>query len=167
MKKKRRTRYGATRKTTKRDDRKILRQALVDSTATCSTMKADVGVAVVTKTISRQLALGNMKSKRPFLALPLTPEHRQLCQQWNTTDWQKMIFSDESRFVLSIDDNRVQVWRRPGERYNFPLTVVLHTAQTVGIMVWGAIAYDSRSTPVVVHGTLRVSAMLMTFFDPM
>ncbi|GFX23238.1 transposable element Tcb2 transposase [Trichonephila clavipes] len=29
------------------------------------------------------------------------------------------MFSDESRFVLGTDDNRVRVWRRPGER-TFP-----------------------------------------------
>ncbi|GFV91278.1 hypothetical protein TNCV_897971 [Trichonephila clavipes] len=69
----------------------------------------------------------NLKSKRPFRALPLTPEHRQLrlqwCQarsMWNVTDWQKVVFSDEFRFVLGTDDNRVRVWRRPGERYNSP-----------------------------------------------
>ncbi|GFV87735.1 transposable element Tcb2 transposase [Trichonephila clavipes] len=34
---------------------------------------------------------------------------------WNVTDWQKVVFSDESRFVLGTDDNRVRVWRRPDE----------------------------------------------------
>ncbi|GFW69064.1 hypothetical protein TNCV_2919621 [Trichonephila clavipes] len=84
----------------------------------------------------------NLKSKRPFRALPLTPEHRQLrlqwCQarsMWNVTDWQKVVFSDESRFVLGTDDNRVRVWRRPGERYNSPDTVLRHTARTSGVMV--------------------------------
>ncbi|GFT34747.1 transposable element Tcb2 transposase [Trichonephila clavipes] len=73
----------------------------------------------------RQLAEANLKSKRPFLALPLTPEHQQLrlqwCQarsMWNVTDWQKVVFSDESRFVLGTDDNRVRVWRRPGPILN-------------------------------------------------
>ncbi|GFX26704.1 transposable element Tcb2 transposase [Trichonephila clavipes] len=77
----------------------------------------------------------NLKSKHPFRALPLTPENRQLrlqwCQarsMWNVTDWQKVVFSDESRFVLGTDDNRVRVWRRP--------------------------AYDSRSTLIVMRGTL-------------
>ncbi|GFX35766.1 transposable element Tc1 transposase [Trichonephila clavipes] len=69
----------------------------------------------------------NLKSKRPFRALPLTPEHRQLrlqwCQgrsMWNVTDWQKVVFSGESRFVLRTADNRVRVWKRPGERNNSP-----------------------------------------------
>ncbi|GFV03257.1 transposable element Tc1 transposase [Trichonephila clavipes] len=63
----------------------------------------------------------NLKSKRPFRALPLTPEHRQLrllwCQarsMWNVTDWQNIVFSEESRFVLGTHDNCVRVWRRPG-----------------------------------------------------
>ncbi|GFW79565.1 uncharacterized protein TNCV_128701 [Trichonephila clavipes] len=77
---------GATRKTTRREDRRIVRH------------------------------LTNLKSKRPFHALPLTPEHRQLRLQWcharsmwNVTDWQKVVFSDESRFVLGTDDNCVRV----------------------------------------------------------
>ncbi|GFV88240.1 transposable element Tc1 transposase [Trichonephila clavipes] len=99
----------------------------VDPTVTRSTIRADVGVAIVPQTISRHLAEANLKSKRPFRALPLTPEHRPLhlqwCQDrsiWNVTDWQKVVFSEESRFVLGTDDNRVRVWRHPGERYNSP-----------------------------------------------
>ncbi|GFW28915.1 transposable element Tcb2 transposase [Trichonephila clavipes] len=108
---------------------------LVDPTVTRSTIRAEVGVAIVPQTISRHLAEANLKSKRPFRALPLTPEHRQLCLQWcqarsmwNVTDWQKVMFSDESRFVLGTDDNRVRLWRCP--------------------------AYDSRSILIVMHGTL-------------
>ncbi|PRD22321.1 UNVERIFIED_CONTAM: hypothetical protein NCL1_49388 [Trichonephila clavipes] len=87
------TESGATRKTTRREDRRIVRQPLVDPTVTQA----------------------NLKSKCPFRALPLTSEHRQLrlqwCQarsMWNVTDWQKVEFNDESRFVLGIDDNRVR-----------------------------------------------------------
>ncbi|GFY10153.1 transposable element Tc1 transposase [Trichonephila clavipes] len=116
---------GATRKTTRREDRRIVRQALVDLIVTRSTIRADVGVAIVPQTISRHLAEANLKSKRPFRALSLTPEHRQLrlqwCQArsiWNVTDWQKVVFIDESRFVLGTDDNRVWVWRCTGPFLN-------------------------------------------------
>ncbi|GFW54559.1 transposable element Tc1 transposase [Trichonephila clavipes] len=131
----RKTGSGATRKSTRREDRRIMRQALVDPTVTHSTIRANVGVAIVPQTISRHLAKANLKFKHPFRALPLTPERRQLrlqwCQarsMWNVTDWQKVVFSDESRFVLGTDDNRVQVWRHS--------------------------AYDSRSTLIVMRGTL-------------
>ncbi|GFX95238.1 HTH_Tnp_Tc3_2 domain-containing protein [Trichonephila clavipes] len=140
----RKTGSGATRKSTRREDRRIVRQALVVSTVTRSTIRADVGVAILPQTISKHLAEANLKSKRPFRAFPLTPEHRQLrlqwCQarsMWNVTDWQKVLFSDEFRFVWGTDDNRVRVWRRHGERYNFPYTVLRHTARTAGVMVWG------------------------------
>ncbi|GFU31012.1 transposable element Tc1 transposase [Trichonephila clavipes] len=53
---------GATRKTTK-EDRRIVRQTLVDPTVTRSTIRADVGVAIVPQTISRHLAEANLKSK--------------------------------------------------------------------------------------------------------
>ncbi|GFS62016.1 HTH_Tnp_Tc3_2 domain-containing protein [Trichonephila clavipes] len=109
-----------TRKTTRREDRMIVRQELVDPTGTRSTIRADIGVEIVPQTISRQLAEANLKSKHPFRALPLTPDHRQLrlqwCQarsMWNVTDWQKVVFSDESRLVLGTDDNRVRVLRHP------------------------------------------------------
>ncbi|GFT47856.1 transposable element Tcb1 transposase [Trichonephila clavipes] len=131
----RKTGSGATGKTTRREDRRIVRQALVDPTVTRSTIRADVGVAIVPQTISRHLAEANLKSKRPFRALPLTQEHRQLrlqwCQarsMWNVTNWQKVVFSEESPFVLGTDDNRVRVWRRP--------------------------AYDSRSTLIAMRGAL-------------
>ncbi|GFU25631.1 HTH_Tnp_Tc3_2 domain-containing protein [Trichonephila clavipes] len=124
----RKTTSGATRKTTRREDRRIVRQALVDPTVTRSTVRADVGVAIVIQTISRHLAKANLKYKRPFRALPLTPEHRQLrlqwCQarsMWNVTDWQKVAFSDESRFVLGTDDNPVRVWRHSDSTMAGPL----------------------------------------------
>ncbi|GFV78188.1 transposable element Tcb2 transposase [Trichonephila clavipes] len=98
----RKTGSGATRNTTRREDRRIVLQALVDPTVTRSTIRADVGVAIVPQTISRHIAEANLKSKRPFSALPLTPEHRQMrlqwCQarsMWNVLDWQKVVFSDE------------------------------------------------------------------------
>ncbi|GFX06466.1 transposable element Tcb1 transposase [Trichonephila clavipes] len=157
----RKTGSGANRKTKKREDRRIVRQALVDPTVTRSTIGADVGVAIVPQTISRHLSEANLKSKRPFRALPLTPEHRQLrlqwCQaisMWNVTDLQKIVFSDKFWFVLGIDDNRVRVWRRPGERYNSPP----HCSTSHCPHSWcnglGAIAYDSRSTVIVMNGTL-------------
>ncbi|GFY06202.1 HTH_Tnp_Tc3_2 domain-containing protein [Trichonephila clavipes] len=71
----RKTGSGATRKKTRREDRRIVRQALVDPTVTRSTIRADVGVAIVPQTISRHFAEANLKSKHPFRAFPL---HRNI-----------------------------------------------------------------------------------------
>ncbi|GFX94610.1 transposable element Tc1 transposase [Trichonephila clavipes] len=95
----RKTGSVANRNTTRREDRSIVRQALVDPTVTRSTIRSDVGIGIVSQTISRHLAEANLKSKRPFRALSLTLEHRQLCLQWcqarsmwNVTDWQRVVF---------------------------------------------------------------------------
>ncbi|GFX90745.1 hypothetical protein TNCV_3165761 [Trichonephila clavipes] len=53
---------------TRRNDRRIVRQALVDPTVTRSTIRVDVGVAIVPQTISRHLAESNLKSSA-FCAL--------------------------------------------------------------------------------------------------
>ncbi|GFU78594.1 HTH_Tnp_Tc3_2 domain-containing protein [Trichonephila clavipes] len=65
---------------------------------------------------------------------------------WNVTDWQKVVFSEKSQFVLRTDDNRVRVWRHPGERYNPP-----PHSWCNGL---GAIAYNSRPTLIMMRGTL-------------
>ncbi|GFW36931.1 transposable element Tc1 transposase [Trichonephila clavipes] len=62
----RKTGCGATRKSTRREDRRIVRQALVNPTVIRSTIQADIGVAIVPQTVSRHLAEANLKSKRPF-----------------------------------------------------------------------------------------------------
>ncbi|GFV04159.1 uncharacterized protein TNCV_917801 [Trichonephila clavipes] len=51
----RKTGSGATRKTTRREDRRIVRQALLGPTVTRSTIRANVGVAIIPQTISRTL----------------------------------------------------------------------------------------------------------------
>ncbi|GFU40262.1 transposable element Tcb2 transposase [Trichonephila clavipes] len=118
-------------KTTRREGSKDRATSTVDPTVTRSTIRADVGVAIVLQTISRHLAEANLKSKRPFRALPLTPEHQQLRLQWyqarsmwNVTDWQKVVLRDKYRFVLGTDDNR-------------PHTVLRHADRTAGVMVGG------------------------------
>ncbi|UYV63477.1 Transposase [Cordylochernes scorpioides] len=66
----------------------------------------------------------------------------------------KVVFSDESRFCLSSDSRRVRVWRRRGERCNPAAIVERPTMRQRGIMVWGAIAYDSRSPLLRIQGTM-------------
>ncbi|GFW76815.1 transposable element Tcb2 transposase [Trichonephila clavipes] len=84
---------------------------------------------------------------------------------WNVTYWQKVVLSDESWFVWGTDANPVRVWRRPGERYN-PPTVLRQIARTAGVMVWGAIAYDRRSTLIVMRGTLTVQRYVEDILRP-
>ncbi|GFV38746.1 transposable element Tcb1 transposase [Trichonephila clavipes] len=51
---------------------------------------------------------------------------------WTAAEWNQVVFSDESRFNLSSDDNRVRVWRPRGERLNPASALQRHTAPTAG-----------------------------------
>ncbi|GFX15868.1 transposable element Tcb2 transposase [Trichonephila clavipes] len=61
---------------------------------------------------------------------------------------------DESRFNLSSDDNRVRVWRPLGEHLNPAFALQRQTTPTAILMVLDAIAYNTRSPPVLIHVTM-------------
>lgn len=49
------------------------------------------------------------------------------------------------KFCLGAHDGRRRVRRRRGEGRDTEFTVERHVLRTVGVMVWGAVAYGSRS----------------------
>ncbi|UYV83088.1 hypothetical protein LAZ67_22002161 [Cordylochernes scorpioides] len=155
---------GATRVTSARVDRRILRQAVAAPQATCTAILQHVQDtlehSISTRTISRRLVANGLHSCRPLRRLPLTPPNRRQRLEWCRarstwmTEWHRVVFSDESCFCLSSDSRRVRVWRRRGERSNPAAIVERPTVRQRGIMVWGAIAYDSRSPLLRIQGTM-------------
>ncbi|GBL78096.1 hypothetical protein AVEN_143391-1 [Araneus ventricosus] len=76
------------------------------------------------------------------------------------------MFSDESRFCLGASDGRVLVRRRPGEILKPTCLRPRHTGPAPGVMVWGAISYDSRSTLVVIPRTLTANLYVSLVIQP-
>ncbi|GFT04667.1 HTH_Tnp_Tc3_2 domain-containing protein [Trichonephila clavipes] len=85
---------------------------------------------------------------------------------WSVTDWRRVLFSDESRFSLSADDHRTRVWRRTGQRSDPAFIVERHTAISQGVTVWGAISWDTRSSLVVLQGTLTARRYVDDILTP-
>ncbi|GFW90403.1 HTH_Tnp_Tc3_2 domain-containing protein [Trichonephila clavipes] len=108
----RKTGSRATRKTTRREDRRIVWQALVDPTVTRSRIRAT----------SAKLDQRGLSQIGKRLYLMMDPG----------LFWGQMItvYACGGALVSGI----------------IPHTVLRHTARTAGVMVWKAIAYDSRST---------------------
>ncbi|KFM76542.1 Transposable element Tc1 transposase, partial [Stegodyphus mimosarum] len=73
---------------------------------------------------------------------------------WDVTDWSRIVFSDESRFELSPDDQRRRVWRRPEQWCDTNLTVFRQTGRQPEMMVWSAISFHSRTPLVVIRRNL-------------
>ncbi|GFS76422.1 HTH_Tnp_Tc3_2 domain-containing protein [Trichonephila clavipes] len=74
--------------------------------------------------------------------------------------WRRVIFSDESRFSLSDD------YRRTGQRSDPAFIVERHTAISQGVTVWGAISWDTRSSLVVLQGTLTARRYVDDILTP-
>ncbi|GFW06343.1 transposable element Tcb1 transposase [Trichonephila clavipes] len=97
----------------------------------------------------------------PITCVFLTSTYQRLRLEWcyargngAATEWNQVVFSDESRFNLSSYDNRVLVRRPRGEHLNPAFYLQRHTSATAGVMVWGAIAWNTRSPLVLIHGTM-------------
>ncbi|GFS76216.1 transposable element Tcb2 transposase [Trichonephila clavipes] len=136
---------GRPHQTSRREDRHIVRNARVQPTASSVAIREQVapsmGAHVSSQTIRRRQAEGHLGSRRPLRVLPLTPTHRCLrlewCHargNWTEPEWNQIVFSDESRFNHSSDDNRVRAWRPRGERLNPAFALQRHTAPTAGVV---------------------------------
>ncbi|CAH1767297.1 947_t:CDS:2, partial [Entrophospora sp. SA101] len=55
---------------------------------------------------------------------------------WSSNEWDKIIFSDESRFELFQNNSNDWVWRKPGEKYNKE-NLSPTVKKSDGIIVWG------------------------------
>ncbi|GFV78866.1 transposable element Tcb2 transposase [Trichonephila clavipes] len=108
------------RQTSRREDRHIVRNARVQSTASSAAIQAQVapslGTPASSRTIRRRLADGYLGSRCPLRVLLLTLIHRRLRLEWcrprgkrTAAEWNHSVSSDESRFNLNSDDNRVCV----------------------------------------------------------
>lgn len=151
---------GQPRATSEREDRRIVRTAVADRRASAPQIRAAVNCRVSPRTVVNRLLAAGYHSRAPMQCVPLTPMHRRQRLLWCTerrqwrAEWNAVVFSDESRFCLQHNDGRQHVRRRRGERAHASTIVERHTGPTPGIMVWGAISYDSRSPLVVVEGTM-------------
>ncbi|GFW35328.1 transposable element Tcb1 transposase [Trichonephila clavipes] len=77
---------------------------------------------VSARTIRHRLQQRGLSARRPLLGLPLTQNHRRLHRQWCdkrrmwVSEWNEVVFIDESRICLQHHDGRIRVWRHRGER---------------------------------------------------
>ncbi|GFV28843.1 transposable element Tcb2 transposase [Trichonephila clavipes] len=78
----------------------------------------------------------------------------------------QVVFSDESKFNISSDDIRVRVWRLRGERLNPAFAIQRHTNPTAVVLVWGAIAYNTRSSLVLIHGPMTAQWYVHDILQP-
>ncbi|GFU76682.1 HTH_Tnp_Tc3_2 domain-containing protein [Trichonephila clavipes] len=169
---------GRPRNTNDREDRAIRRVATSAPTTSLASIQRHLPPFQTSSAIKRnhnprRLTEVGLRSRRPLRRLPLTPHHRQcrldFCRPRATlsvTDWRRVVFSDEFLFSLSVDDHRTRNLRRTGQRSDPAFIVERHTAISQGVTVWGAISWDTRSSLVVLQGTLTARRYVDDILTP-
>ena len=78
--------------------------------------------------------------------------------------WEKVVFSDESRFVLFSNDSPKRVWRKVDERYKKDCLIPT-VKQSAGVMVWGCFCKDRVGPLVFIEGTITGERYLQLLND--
>jgi len=119
-------RSGRPRSTTRREDRAIKLASIRESKKTAVEIKTEMeefGVTVCTTTVRSRLRgfglFGRKPAKKPFVSYKNRKDRIKFAKDhlcWSVEDWGKVLFSDESKFLMM--DNKVQYFRRRvGERF--------------------------------------------------
>ncbi|GFX09424.1 transposable element Tcb2 transposase [Trichonephila clavipes] len=98
-----------------------------------------------------------------FTRIPGSGHPRQTSRR---EDRRIVVFRDESRFEHSSDDNHVRVWRPRAERLNPAFILQRHTVFRAGVMIWGVIAYNTRSPLVLIRGTMTAQRYVHDILQP-
>ena len=158
---------GRKRRTSSREDRKIIQASLKDrrksSIEISREIKEEIGLEVSSRTIRRRLLDSGLKScrakKKPLLSEKARQKRLQWALEHRNFTWDNVVFSDESRFCL-VSDRPVIVRRRPGEEY---LPECLNTTMKHGgggIMVWGCFAKNGVGRLHKVDGNINAEHYL-------
>ena len=147
----RRKSSGRRMKTTPRSNRLLGRLARRNCFANCNVLRALWREPVSRWTVNRRLRRSGLRLYRcpikPFLSQANREDRYRWAQNhifWGPERFQRIVWSDESRFRLFKNDGRIRVWRVHGKRYRDDL--VQHSLQAGGrsVHVWGAVWFDGR-----------------------
>jgi len=137
-----------SRKLHKHDERYICRLAITGKCSTATQIKKELsifgGIKVSSKTILRSLRRNKIKSRYKVKKPQLTKVHKMVRREfekthrsWDESDWDKVIWSDETKISLFGSDGRERTFKKDGQ----PLQDHhIHPTKKFGggsLMVWG------------------------------
>lgn len=116
----------ASRKTSAREDRKIINLAMGESRILLQTLgkvvRNQYNIELSNKSIARRLheanLYGRIARKKPLLRKRHIQHRLRWCRErenWTSDQWGKVLWSDESKFCLVGTAGCQRVWRKPGE----------------------------------------------------
>ena len=163
---------GRKRVTMSHEDRVMTRISLADRRKTapqiCACLQEHYSTAVPVSTVQRRLLEVGLKAYRARKKPRLTLAHRhkrlefaRKHRDWSASDRSRVVFSDESRFLLYRNDGRPYARRRPGEAYREDCVQPTLKHGGGGLMVWGCMSESGVGELVLVKGRLCASDYIL------
>ena len=113
------------RKTSAATDRRLLDLSKSNRFLSASQLRAEWDEPVSEQTVRNRLHEQGLKAYRSVIRPLLSPAHRSARLKWTMAwchfrgaQWDRIVFTDESRFLLRPTNGRLRVWRGKNERYN-------------------------------------------------
>ena len=115
------------------------------------------------RTVRKRLREFGIRARRPYVGLVLNQQRRQRRMTWllahdpgnfSLQQWRRVLFSNESRFLLFRSDRRRRVYRRTGERFVDSCVIERDRYGGGGVMVWGGICHGHKTPLIFIDGNL-------------
>ena len=159
------SRSGRPRKTTQREDSIDVRTSKVNPRLNAVDIRREMdtthGVKLSSSTVQRRIRstglLGRRPAKKPLISLKNRLARVAFAKKhlhWTSSDWKKVLFSDESSFLLFGSDGITYVRRPEGERFNprYQLCTVKHGGGK--LMMWGCFSLNGVGPLVRIRDTI-------------
>jgi|1186.fasta_scaffold111665_1 transposase len=158
------SRSGRPKILTERDNRHLIKvvkdnrkDTLEEITEKFNTgMKISVSKRTVQRTLHEKGYSGHAAKKKPLISEKNRKKRYGWCRMRKNwiTEWEKIIWSDESRYELFNNDSNNWVWRKKDERYKVDCLKPT-VKNSIGIMVWGCFCNNKLGPLVLIEGTLN------------
>jgi len=121
----------------------------------------DLGLTPISTGTARRVLhkhdyFGRVGTRKPFVSennrkkrLKWSRERVHWDEEWNTVIW-----SDESKFLLFESDGRRWVWHQPHEKYDVDCLVPTVKSNAEGVMVWGCFVKNKLGLLVILEGSI-------------
>lgn len=122
--------------------------------------------SVSTATIRRNLYElgyhGRAGVRKPFVSEQNRLKRLSWCKErknWEK-EWENVVWSDESRYLLFQNDSNHWVWRKPKEKYDVDCLLPTVKQGSPGIMVWGAFISNKIGPLVIIRENINAKKYL-------
>ena len=113
-------------------------------------LHSDTGTTV--STVQNSFHVVDLYSRRPMVCVTLAARHRWTRREWTTehvnwtrNEWRKILFSDEFRFSVHVDNRRIFIQRERDTRNNPAILQENARFGDGGVMVYAGISIDRRT----------------------